>query len=845
MSQRSARNKMIRSLKATTTTCSMGMQPLEQRLPLAADLDLSPIADVAIDENDAINVSFEFTDSISSVVAEPLPGLDPALFAGSSIGAFDPLANVVFDTDALTISGIAGVVGTTVTANVTEDPAFPTADFEIAVFSFDSFELDAGLTLTAVGSRPFAILSQSTVDISGVIDVSANGREAGAGGGNGGGLGGTLPNSNDGEAAAGAPTGTFFNGNNHGFGRRDTTGSSSGGEGGGGGAFGGGGGDGVSFGTFFGDNGLTRDTGGRAYGDLTVAIQGGSGGASGRDTVGIQQFADGGGGGGGVEIGALSSITISGSVLANGGDGDSTPITIAAARGGGGAGGGVLVHAPAVEFTGVIEANGGDAGQIGTDKAGGGGGAGRVLIAHEEGNLINSGTISLQGGLATPTGGLTFPGDGESSTPVFVEVASSSEVDSYAYDVDLVDSLGGVVQSLAAGVAVSESQIVENTTGTAITGTVDISSLLAPFALDDADLLVRVTVSDSQATPNMADDTFALTVANVAPTIDSLATDSPAIGGAERGETVTLSATFSDVGTLDTHTAVIDWGDGTTSAGVIDQVAGTVTGDHVYASGGFFDVTVTLTDDDTGEATDATQTVIAGVGVNDGELQLIGTNGNDKFKVFNWFGGDLKVASRLDGGPREWQRIEGPIDSIYMLLGDGDDTGFVSRRVHVDATIDAGAGDDLLIGGNGDDILLGGAGYDLMFGRGGRDLLIGGTGGDLIFGDGGQDILIAGTTAFDGDRASLDAIMAEWTSERSYAERVDNLQGDLDLSMDGLNGEIYLIASGEDQTVFDDESTDWLIGGRGRDLYFAGEDDFSLANCWEVVEEIEAEEPTT
>ena len=57
---------------------------------------------------------------------------------------------------------------------------------------------------------------------------------------------------------------------------------------------------------------------------------------------------------------------------------------------------------------------------------------------------------------------------------------------------------------------------------------------------------------------------------------------------------------------------------------------------------------------------------------------------------------------------------------------------------------------------------------------GGRDLLIGGEGRDLLRAV-GDDLLIPGTTAFDANDMALAAITAEWTSGRSYNDRVANL----------------------------------------------------------------------
>ena len=61
-------------------------------------------------------------------------------------------------------------------------------------------------------------------------------------------------------------------------------------------------------------------------------------------------------------------------------------------------------------------------------------------------------------------------------------------------------------------------------------------------------------------------------------------------------------------------------------------------------------------------------------------------------------------------------------------------------------------------------------------------------------GNSGDDILIAGTTAFDHNQAALAAIMAEWTSARSYADRVANLSGTGSGPRD--NGSVFLMASG-------------------------------------------------
>ena len=72
----------------------------------------------------------------------------------------------------------------------------------------------------------------------------------------------------------------------------------------------------------------------------------------------------------------------------------------------------------------------------------------------------------------------------------------------------------------------------------------------------------------------------------------------------DEGATLSLApATFTDP-TTDIHTAELDWGDGTSDAGAVDETLGTVAGSHVYADNGAFTIMVTVTGDNSGIATD-------------------------------------------------------------------------------------------------------------------------------------------------------------------------------------------------------------------------------------------------
>jgi uncharacterized delta-60 repeat protein len=94
---------------------------------------------------------------------------------------------------------------------------------------------------------------------------------------------------------------------------------------------------------------------------------------------------------------------------------------------------------------------------------------------------------------------------------------------------------------------------------------------------------VKLRVTDSAGATN--DATALINVNNVAPSVGTItAPIAPQLIGA----TVNTSASFGDAGTLDTHSALWNWGDTTTSAGAVSEShgSGSVTGSHVYGAAG-------------------------------------------------------------------------------------------------------------------------------------------------------------------------------------------------------------------------------------------------------------------
>jgi acetyl esterase/lipase len=208
---------------------------------------------------------------------------------------------------------------------------------------------------------------------------------------------------------------------------------------------------------------------------------------------------------------------------------------------------------------------------------------------------------------------------------------------------------------------------------------VDDAAVVAPrlVGVDDGTETLTLDVTNHHGIA--ATDTVEVTTRNVAPAISGART-------VASGRTVALSATVTDPGATDTHTATVDWGDGTTgdASVAVDPATGatTVTASHDYAAVGSYRVVLTVTDDDGGTATWSASV--------DGGCSITGT---------------------------------GRADFLFGTRGRDTICGLGGNDVIVGA-----AGDDVILGGPGNDLLVGGPGNDTLDGQAGWDLAIGGPG---------------------------------------------------------------------------------------------------------------------
>ena len=223
-------------------------------------------------------------------------------------------------------------------------------------------------------------------------------------------------------------------------------------------------------------------------------------------------------------------------------------------------------------------------------------------------------------------GGTVFRIENQGATSVAVTAAGQEttlapgEEISLSTDTDPDADAGGPYQ------AVEGSSV--QLTGSASGGTApydflwsSIVSLSDPFvaaptidAVDDGTLPLSLTVTDANGSTG-SDDTE-LTVTNADPELGSLQLPPASV---PTGTPVSAQAAFTDAGLADTHTATIDWGDGSpVDAATVTGAdgSGTASAGHTYTTPATYTVTLTVEDDDGGQDQVSAQvTVLGGVPV--------------------------------------------------------------------------------------------------------------------------------------------------------------------------------------------------------------------------------------
>jgi Ca2+-binding RTX toxin-like protein len=376
---------------------------------------------------------------------------------------------------------------------------------------------------------------------------------------------------------------------------------------------------------------------------------------------------------------------------------------------------------------------------------------------------------------------------------------ASAGPDETAVEGDLV-SVQGSAQAAAVDELQYEWSLIASSNGQSIAP--QFTSDLNFVPNDNGVYQFRLKVTDDDGSSTFDDVT--ISVANAAPTAG--------IEGATAGvtaQTLNFVALAGDPSSVDAAAGFeyeVDWGDGTpiqTASG-----AGSIPLSHAFATAGNFDVSLTAIDKDGGRSSAVTtmvtidQVLLAG-----GVLYVGGTGGNDSVAVNSGAtsGGVNVIVNGVSHGTFT------VTERVVVYGGAGNDAIAVASNLLLDAWLFGGPGNDALSSGRGNDVLSGGAGNDALSAGHGRDLLFGGIGGDSLSGGQDDDILIGGSSTHEANETALAAILAEWTSPRSFADRKKNLE-DGSGSPDRLNDEYFLLLG---STVFDDGENDSLSGGPG------------------------------
>ena len=214
-------------------------------------------------------------------------------------------------------------------------------------------------------------------------------------------------------------------------------------------------------------------------------------------------------------------------------------------------------------------------------------------------------------------------------------------------------------------------------------GTFDVvgsSPTVSRLFLNDGTHTVRARVTDKDG--GYSDHTATVVISNVAPVVTGLVNPAATLGNATAGSNVSLDLSFTDAGVLDSHTVLVDWGDGKSTLVTAASLngAGSASASHVYTQGGVYNVTLRLSDDaqPAGVALASSQVFVTGVGLHNGILQIVGTNGDDRVRIT----ADNKGAIRIQGDVVKDAVFSGTsVREIRATLGLGRDTFDVASDV--------------------------------------------------------------------------------------------------------------------------------------------------------------------
>lgn len=219
----------------------------------------------------------------------------------------------------------------------------------------------------------------------------------------------------------------------------------------------------------------------------------------------------------------------------------------------------------------------------------------------------------------------------------------------------------------------------------------------------------------------------------------------------------------------------------------------------------------------------------------EGQLQITGTKEGDVVVISPGALNGHVVVNQAPDVPNN--TLFTGVNSILIVTGKGDDSvsaeGGAFKNVSgadIGVNVDAGKGEDSvvgsanndsLLGSKGNDLLVGGAGNDLLDGHNNNDVLIGAEGDDTLLGGKGMDLLIGGRTSFAPGSADMASVFEQWTAGGSFDARVRDVR-----YPDTVADNAFLLVG---LTIFE-SSANVVDGGKGKDFDPLGVNDGTVTN---------------
>ena len=186
--------------------------------------------------------------------------------------------------------------------------------------------------------------------------------------------------------------------------------------------------------------------------------------------------------------------------------------------------------------------------------------------------------------------------------------------------------------------------------------------------------------------------------------------------------------------------------------------------------------------------------------------RLTGTNGNNSIQALSgndWIYGARGNDTINGGSGRDTAQFSGKHNRINLNTTRWQNTRDGKDRLISIENVNAGSGNDVVIGNRGANTLNGQAGNDRLYGGSGNDLLIGGGGKDRVWGQGGRD-------TFRVQRGGGYTIVEDFTNGQ---DRIQLGSGRSGLRLKTRGDDVLLYQRGDLMAIVEDAAGDLQLRG--------------------------------